>query len=296
MSAADLAVVLLAHGSPDPRHARGVERLAVRVRDIAATRGTNERVLCAFLDHNTPTPEDAAASLLDNGVREAIVVPLLLTTGFHSHVDVPLAMALIAERAHECAVTLSRPLAIDPGFAKAIEELLRNSGVAATSSTGVLLIGAGSRDPEALATLAIAAQEIAASSEFHVAAAFVDAEPSVFESHAALVARGCDLPIQALSVVISDGILRGRLATAADEVGAHLVPGTLVDTDALAAFALDGDARSARRSAVRLGVAGIRLEPHASVDTSGSVAGLRHDDPLVAATLGRPSRSDPEQV
>lgn len=237
MSASDRAVILLAHGSPDPRHAQGIEGLAARVRGLAANRGTNERVLFAYLDHNTPTPDDVAASLLDHCVPKAVVIPLLVTTGFHSRVDVPSAVARIAELAPTCAVTLSRPFAADPDFVTAIEELLHRSG-AVTRSPGVLLIGSGSRDRDALATLTTAADRLEASSGFHVTTAFVDAEPSVREGHSTLMASGSDSPIRAVSVVISDGIFRDRIASAADEVGAHLVPGTLVDTDALAAFAL----------------------------------------------------------
>ena len=49
-------------------------------------------------------------------------------------------------------------------------------------------------------------------------------------------------------------------------------------------------------SAVRLGVAGVWLEPKAAVDTAGRVRGLGDDNPAVAATLGGPLCGNAEEV
>ena len=76
-------VVLLAHGSPDPRHRADVDVLA----EAVASR-TGAPVVAAYLDHHGPTPADAAHSM-----GAAWVVPLLLSDGFHRRVDVPAALA-----------------------------------------------------------------------------------------------------------------------------------------------------------------------------------------------------------
>jgi sirohydrochlorin ferrochelatase len=77
-------IVLLAHGSPDPRHAEGVERVARRVRRRAA----GYRVHTAYLDHHLPSPAEVAADLTGG-----VLVPLLLTGAYHVRVDVPAAAA-----------------------------------------------------------------------------------------------------------------------------------------------------------------------------------------------------------
>ncbi len=77
-------IVLLAHGSPDPRHAKGVETLAHRVRTLAPHRPVHT----AYLDHHAPSPRQTAAGI----GRHAVVVPVLLTPAYHAKVDVPAAV------------------------------------------------------------------------------------------------------------------------------------------------------------------------------------------------------------
>lgn len=80
------SVVLLAHGSPDPRHAAGIEALA----DLVRQRHPGP-VHTAFLDHHPPQVGDVAA-VLPHG-RPVLLVPVLLTQGYHWRVDVPHAAA-----------------------------------------------------------------------------------------------------------------------------------------------------------------------------------------------------------
>src|SRR4051812_8963990 len=68
MSAAE--IVLLAHGSPDPRHSAGVEALAARVREHAPGRPVHT----AYLDHQPPGPLEVAAAL----AGPAVLVPVLV--------------------------------------------------------------------------------------------------------------------------------------------------------------------------------------------------------------------------
>ena len=77
------SLVLLAHGSPDPRHAAGVEKVAEQVR-----RRWPGHVHAAYLDHHPPSATEVAKRL-DGGV----LVPLLLTTAYHVKTDVPEAAA-----------------------------------------------------------------------------------------------------------------------------------------------------------------------------------------------------------
>jgi sirohydrochlorin ferrochelatase len=67
-----LGVVLVAHGSRDPRAAAATSALARAV----GRAHPGWAVRAAYLDHAGPRPLDALASL---PVRRAVVVPLLLT-------------------------------------------------------------------------------------------------------------------------------------------------------------------------------------------------------------------------
>jgi sirohydrochlorin ferrochelatase len=83
------AVVLVAHGSRDPRAAASTSSLA-----LAVQRARPEwTVRASYLDHAGPRPLDVLAAL--PGPR-AVLVPLLLTAAYHGRVDRP---AVIREAA-----------------------------------------------------------------------------------------------------------------------------------------------------------------------------------------------------
>jgi sirohydrochlorin ferrochelatase len=85
-----LAVVLVAHGSRDPRAAAATEALARAV----LRRHPQWDVSAAYLDHAGPRPMDVLASL-PAGSR-AVLVPLLLTEAYHGRVDVPAVVTAAA--------------------------------------------------------------------------------------------------------------------------------------------------------------------------------------------------------
>ncbi|MDP1820174.1 MAG: sirohydrochlorin chelatase [Acidimicrobiales bacterium] len=86
------AVLLLAHGSPDPRSSKAASALAGTVQ----ARSFDLDVRVAFLDHDEPGLAAAVAALAADGVRTAIVVPAFLSSAHHSRVDVPEAVAQAA--------------------------------------------------------------------------------------------------------------------------------------------------------------------------------------------------------
>jgi sirohydrochlorin ferrochelatase len=84
------AVVLVAHGSRDPRAAAATEALAWAVRHAHP----GWRVHATYLDHAGPRPLDVLSSL-PAGSR-AVLVPLLLTAAYHGRVDVPAVLEAAA--------------------------------------------------------------------------------------------------------------------------------------------------------------------------------------------------------
>ncbi|HCT78261.1 MAG TPA: hypothetical protein DGT23_17130 [Micromonosporaceae bacterium] len=86
------SVLLVAHGSRDPRAAATTRALA---RTVAAVRpGLDVRV--AFLEQATPQPAEVLAAM----PAGTVVVPLLLTNAFHGTVDLPNQVA-----GFDCVVT-----------------------------------------------------------------------------------------------------------------------------------------------------------------------------------------------
>jgi len=85
------ALVLIAHGSPDPDWRAPIERLGARLRELAPQR----TVEVAYLDFAAPTLAEVAQRLVAAGLREAVVVPAFLSPGGrHIKQDIP---ALVLE-------------------------------------------------------------------------------------------------------------------------------------------------------------------------------------------------------
>ncbi|WP_067245918.1 sirohydrochlorin chelatase [Microbacterium resistens] len=124
------SLLAVSHGTSDPRGAAAiallVERVAARLPDV--------RVRSAFVDVQQPDAETALAGL-DGSV---VVVPLLLSRGFHVGVDLG--------RLARPGVRVTDPLGPDPRLAAVLARRLAE----AASDVPVVLGVAGSRDPRSL--------------------------------------------------------------------------------------------------------------------------------------------------
>ncbi|MEE6272770.1 sirohydrochlorin chelatase [Georgenia wangjunii] len=109
-----------------------VEAVAARRRDLA--------VVPSFVDVQEP---DVPATLAEIGERRVRVVPLLLSAGYHVHVD----LARAARRATDAAV--QRALGPDVRLARRLARRLDDAGLAPDDS--VVLAAAGSSDARAVA-------------------------------------------------------------------------------------------------------------------------------------------------
>ncbi|MEU5686284.1 cobalamin biosynthesis protein CbiX [Streptomyces venezuelae] len=147
-------LLVVAHGSRDPRHAATVRALVRRVRSLRP----GLRVETGFLDFDTPTVSGVLERLAAEGVRDVVAQPLLLTRAFHAKTDIPAVLreAPAALRIRQAAVLGPSPLLVS-----ALERRLYEAGLdpAEKSSTGVVLASAGSSDPEAIAVIADIARE-----------------------------------------------------------------------------------------------------------------------------------------
>ncbi|WP_199837393.1 sirohydrochlorin chelatase, partial [Streptomyces caniscabiei] len=108
------ALVLVAHGSRDPRALATVRTLMDRVREQRP--GLTVRL--GHIELNEPLLPDTLAAL---GDREAVLVPLLLSRGYHVKQDIP-EMAAAAEARTRLAAPLGpHPLLVETLHARLVE-------------------------------------------------------------------------------------------------------------------------------------------------------------------------------
>ncbi|SFE87720.1 Sirohydrochlorin ferrochelatase [Actinacidiphila alni] len=211
-------LLLIAHGSRDPRHAATVRALTRRVR--AARPGL--RVVTGFLDFCTPSVPQVLDGLARDGVREAVALPLLLTRAFHAKSDIP---AVLREAPARLRVTQGEVLGPSPLLIAALERRLAEAGLRPgdRSSTGVVLASAGSTDPEAGAVIAEIAREWRHTGWCAVRPAFASALlPRTEDAVRALRAEGVRR-IAVAPYVLAPGFLPDRIAGGAREAGADLL-------------------------------------------------------------------------
>ncbi len=124
-------IVVASHGTNDPRGRRAVAALA------DALRGVVGPVEEAFVDVQEPRLE-AVMAAGDGRWAQRRVVPLLLSAGFHTRVDV-------ARAADRPGVTVAEPMGPDARLVTVLLDRLAEAG--ATPADQVVLGAAGTRDP-----------------------------------------------------------------------------------------------------------------------------------------------------
>lgn len=221
------ALVLVAHGSRDPRALRTVRALRDRVRE--------ERpglpVHLGHIELNEPLLPDTLAAL---GAAPAILVPLLLGRGYHVKQDIPEMAAASPARTRLAAPLGPHPLLVDTLHARLLEAGWPPVQDAATRRTGaVVLAAAGSRDPDSAADTRRTARLLADRLGVPVVPAYASAaNPTVPTALRALAARGRDRV-----AIASCFAAPGRFATqcaqaapwiAAEPLGAHEAMARLV--------------------------------------------------------------------
>ncbi|MFK8911220.1 sirohydrochlorin chelatase, partial [Streptomyces sp. YS-3] len=173
-----------AHGSRDPRALRTVSALLDLVRELRP--GLDVRL--GHIEIDEPALPDTLAGL---GAGHAVLVPLLLSRGFHVKQDIPAAVA----DAPRLRTRIARPLGPHPLLVEALYERLVEAGwdedPRARGGRAVVLAGAGSRDPESAADTRRTAALLADRLGVPVIPAYASAAaPTVPEALRALAARG----------------------------------------------------------------------------------------------------------
>ncbi|MFC9815623.1 sirohydrochlorin chelatase [Streptomyces virginiae] len=218
-------LLVIAHGSRDPRHAATVHALTRRARALRP----GLRVETAFLDFNAPRVEQVLSALHADGVRDVVALPLLLTRAFHAKADIPAALSEALTRLPGLSVSVADVLGPSPLLVDALERRLAEAGLtpADRATTAVVLASAGSTDPEAIAVIAEIAREWRHTGWCAVRPAFASAAlPRTEDAVRALRAEGF-ARVAVAPYVIAPGRLPDRIAAGAEAAGADVVADVL---------------------------------------------------------------------
>lgn len=225
------SLLLVAHGSRDPRHEVTINQILSATR--ASRPGLDVRV--GYLDHNGPSVAEALGALgrdvttshvMAYGHR-AVAVPLLLGNAFHGKVDVPAALEAAALQTG-VSVELADVLGPDPELLPAaLRAVHRAARVAPGPDSGLVLACAGTTDPSAKAALNRLALRWRRSIGADVRVA--DAAKTgvrVADAVASLRAAGCSR-VDVAAWFLAPGLLLDRATAEAIDAGADSVAAPL---------------------------------------------------------------------
>ncbi|MER5680157.1 sirohydrochlorin chelatase [Streptomyces sp. NPDC002238] len=233
-------LLVIAHGSRDPRHAVTVHALTARVRSLRP----GLRVETGFLDFNAPSVPRVLERLAAEGADEVVALPLLLTRAFHAKADIPSVLREARSRLPRLRIRQAGVLGPSPLLNAALEQRVREAGVAPgdKGSTGLVLASAGSTDPEAIAVIAEIARELRHTGWCAVRPAFASAVTADGPSRTADAVRALRADgvrqVAVAPYVIAPGRLPDRIAAGAEEAGADVLAGVLGPSPALARLLL----------------------------------------------------------
>jgi len=222
-------LLAVAHGS---RHAAAQETIGMLAGQISRLAPVL-RVRVAFVQHAEPSLPAALGAAGPN----TVIVPLLLSTGYHLTTDLAVAARGIGAR-------LAGPLGPDPLLVTALAGRLAEAGV--PEDAPVVLAAAGSSDPAAADDAAEQAALLEERRGGPVTVAFAAASrPGVGEAVAELRAR-TGRPVAVASYLLAPGHFHDQL----HQAGADWVTAPLGGHPALAGVVIDRYRAATRRPAL----------------------------------------------
>ena len=199
------ALLAVAHGSADPRAEQVLDALIARVR--------SERpglvAVLAHLGFSDPDVPAALEALARQGVREVVVVPLLLTAAYHAKTDLPGLLSRAAADHPQFAIRQAAVLGPHPLLFELIRRRLAEAG--AEPGMSLVLGAVGTSDAGANAELADVAASLGAT------IGFASGAPAVTDVVAKLRARGARM-VALATYVLAPGALADRFREAGADV------------------------------------------------------------------------------
>jgi len=229
-------MIACAHGTSNTQGAAEVNALRAAIAELRPGLDVRE----AYVDVQQPDLVDVVAGLPEG--EAAVVVPLLLSVGYHVKVDIARA---VKSRPGSAAAA---PLGPDPRLAKLLDQRLSEAGT--TDNDVIVLAAAGSSNPNAAVSVEQLLGQLQQLRSNRIVAAYgASAQPSVPDAVAMLreeLAGGAGAGESAgavdvggrvviASYLLAPGFFHDQLAKA----GADVVTEPLLPSPALAEIALD---------------------------------------------------------
>ncbi|MEU8420333.1 CbiX/SirB N-terminal domain-containing protein [Micromonospora sp. NPDC048835] len=230
-------MVLVAHGSRDPRAADATRALARAV--SAARPGT--QVLASWLDHTEPGPTQVLRDLAEAGHRRAVLVPLLLTAAYHNRVDIPAAVAEAARSGPPLAVRVTDVLgpAGDTPDAALLAGLSRRLGETGPGHFDALVLAAaGTRDARARRSVGRVADALGSQFGVPCRVAYASAAPPLAGVAVSRLRASGARRVAVSAYFLAPGLFHDAVADAARGAGAVAVAAPLTDAPELVQLVL----------------------------------------------------------
>ncbi|HEU4346258.1 MAG TPA: CbiX/SirB N-terminal domain-containing protein [Actinoplanes sp.] len=224
-----LAVVLVAHGSRDPRAAESTMALAAAV----ARAYPDWEVHPSYLDHAGPRPLDVLAGLAFRGHTRAVLVPLLLTAAYHGRVDVPAVVTAAREAGLPIEVAVADVLGPRSGVVPRflLDGLIRRLPEAGLDA--VVLAAAGTRDAAARTTVEDVAAALGERLGVPYAVAYASAASLTPAEAVGELRAGGAIRVGVAAYFLAPGLLYDVAAESARSAGAVAVSDPLGDAPEL---------------------------------------------------------------
>jgi sirohydrochlorin ferrochelatase len=218
-------LVACAHGTRNPTGRRLIAQLALAAREMRPGLVTT----AAFVDVQPPTVGDVVEQLSAAG-RAVVVVPLLLSGGYHVHVDIAGAVA------DAPGAIAARPLGPDARLAEVLIDRLVEAGADPRDPlTAVVVAAAGSSDSRSVHDVEDTADLLQRSWAGAVTTGYGSAAtPTVADAVFAARRAGAERVVVA-AYLLAPGHFHDKLA----EAGADLVTAPLLPDPRIAAVLLD---------------------------------------------------------
>lgn len=114
------SLILLAHGSRDPRWREPFERIYLQMR-----RELGDGVKLAYMEFIGPTLMDVVEECLKEGVEKVRVLPLFMAAGAHLATDVPEQAEQIRQLYPMLEVEVLAPIGEDPRMFLLMQDIIR---------------------------------------------------------------------------------------------------------------------------------------------------------------------------
>ena len=135
------AIIYLAHGSRrDAANGKFIEFIQKVMQQSSAA-----IQVYGFLEHAEPSAAQAIETCIEQGASDITVVPVFLLPGIHANIDIPAEL----ERFPDVVFHYGRPLGVDDIMVEILVDRLAEAGFGGQEDETVLLVGHGSRVPEA---------------------------------------------------------------------------------------------------------------------------------------------------